>query len=115
MPDAPSAPSAAASPWIVGPRYDLGWFFGGAAVSLLALGLCLGAGVPIVVLWWTWILAFDGPHIAAAFTRTYVDLEEWTLIDASLGSLHDRCGMALNFLCSHIAIPPSTTITWPVT
>ena len=63
--------------WIVGRRYDLLWFFGGMGVSLAFVGLSLGAGVSIVVLWWTWILFFDGPHIAAAFTRTYVDREEW--------------------------------------
>ena len=64
--------------WIVSPTYDLVFFFGGAAASLAALGLYL-AGVPILVLWWTWILVFDGPHIAAAFTRTYLDREEWRL------------------------------------
>ena len=69
-------PTAAARPWIVAPAYDLAFFFGGAAASLAALGLYL-AGVPILVLWWTWILAFDGPHIAAAFTRTYLDRDEW--------------------------------------
>jgi hypothetical protein len=62
--------------WIVSPAYDLAFFFGGAVASLAALGLYL-AGVPILVLWWTWILAFDGPHIAAAFTRTYLDRDEW--------------------------------------
>jgi hypothetical protein len=68
--------AAAARRWIVSPTYDLAFFFGGAALSLIALALFL-AGVPILVLWWTWILAFDGPHIAAAFTRTYLDRDEW--------------------------------------
>jgi hypothetical protein len=54
--------------WIVSPRYDLAWFFGGALVSLAVLGLYFGAGAPI---------AFDGPHIGAAFTRTYLDRREW--------------------------------------
>ena len=49
--------------WIVSRDFDLGWFF--------------GVGVPIVVLWWIWLLVFDGPHIAAAFTRTYLDPDEW--------------------------------------
>jgi hypothetical protein len=70
------SPAAVARRWIVSPGYDLAFFFGGAAASLAALGLYL-AGVPILVLWWTWILVFDGPHIAAAFTRTYLDREEW--------------------------------------
>jgi hypothetical protein len=63
--------------WIVSRRFDLGWFFGGAAASLAVIGLYFGVGVPILVVWWTWLLAFDGPHIAAAFTRTYLDREEW--------------------------------------
>ena len=71
------APVAPTTRWIVGRRYDLLWFFGGMGVSLAFVGLALGAGVSIVVLWWTWVLFFDGPHIAAAFTRTYVDREEW--------------------------------------
>lgn len=63
--------------WIVSPRFDLGWFFGGALLSLAVLGLVLGAGVSIVPLFWIWLLAFDGPHIGAAFTRTYFDRQEW--------------------------------------
>jgi hypothetical protein len=66
-----------ASPWIVSRRYDLAWFFGGAVASLAALALHFAAGVPIVILFWVWLLGFDGPHIGAALTRTYVDREEW--------------------------------------
>jgi len=70
--------SAMAAPrWIVSPRFDLLCFFGGAALSLLFLGLYFSLGVSIVALWWVWLLAFDGPHIGAAFTRTYLDAQEW--------------------------------------
>jgi len=65
--------------WIVSRRFDLGWFFGGALASLGVIGLYFGVGLPILVIWWTWLLAFDGPHIAAAFTRTYLDREEWSV------------------------------------
>ena len=58
-------------------RFDLTWFFGGAALSLIVLALYFVAGAPIVALWWVWLLAFDGPHIAASFTRTYFDADEW--------------------------------------
>jgi hypothetical protein len=68
--------AGAAARWIVSAPYDLTWFFGGAALSLGALALYL-SGVPILLLWWGWILLFDGPHIAAAFTRTYLDRDEW--------------------------------------
>ena len=78
--------AALPSPWIVSRTYDLAWFFGGAALSLLVLALHLGAGVSIVALWWIWILGFDGPHMAAAFTRTYADREEWRRRPAVLGA-----------------------------
>jgi hypothetical protein len=41
--------TAVARRWIVSPTYDLVFSFGGAAASLIALGLYL-AGVPILVL-----------------------------------------------------------------
>jgi hypothetical protein len=63
--------------WLVSGAFDLTWFFGGAALSVLVLGLYFVAGAPIVALWWIWLLAFDGPHIGAAFTRTYLDRDEW--------------------------------------
>jgi hypothetical protein len=67
-----------ASPrWLVNRRFDLTWFFGGAAWSVLFLALYFVVGAPIVALWWVWLLAFDGPHIGAAFTRTYFDADEW--------------------------------------
>ena len=73
-----SSDAAGASPrWLVSRAFDLGWFFGGAALSLLFLALYFFVGAPIVALWWIWLLAFDGPHIGAAFTRTYLDAEEW--------------------------------------
>lgn len=73
-----SARADAPSPrWLVTRAFDLTWFFGGAALSLIVLGLYFVAGAPIVALWWIWLLAFDGPHIGAAFTRTYFDREEW--------------------------------------
>ena len=72
------SPAAAASPrWLVSRAFDLTWFFGGGVLSLIVLALYFAAGAPIVALWWIWLLAFDGPHIGAAFTRTYFDPEEW--------------------------------------
>ena len=67
-----SSDTFGASPrWLVSRPFDLGWFFGGAALSLVFLALYFFVGAPIVALWWIWLLAFDGPHIGAAFTRTY--------------------------------------------
>jgi hypothetical protein len=72
-----AAPLATAAPrWLVSRAFDLTWFFGGGVLSLIVLALYFG-GAPIVALWWIWLLVFDGPHIGAAFTRTYFDAEEW--------------------------------------
>jgi hypothetical protein len=71
-PGSPVAPR-----WIVGRGFDLSWFFGGAALGVLVLGLHFGARVPIVILFWVWVLAFDGPHIGAAMTRTFLDRQAW--------------------------------------
>ncbi len=65
------------SPWLVSASFDLLWFFGGGALSLLAIALALYAGVPMALLFWVWLLGFDGPHMMAAFTRTYADRQAW--------------------------------------
>jgi hypothetical protein len=73
-----AAGTSIASPrWLVSRPFDLTWFFGGAVLSVLFLVLYFLVGAPIVALWWIWLLAFDGPHIGAAFTRTYLDADEW--------------------------------------
>jgi hypothetical protein len=68
--------STASARWLVSRGFDLTWFFGGAVLSLLVLALYF-LGAPIVALWWVWLIAFDGPHIGAAFTRTYLDADQW--------------------------------------
>jgi hypothetical protein len=83
---------AAASPavWLFGPGFDLPWLFGGALISVLAIALCLGLGVSVVAIWWAWLLLFDGPHMMAAYTRTYMAPGEWKrrrrLLGASLAT-----------------------------
>ncbi|MEZ4370212.1 MAG: hypothetical protein R3B07_05275 [Polyangiaceae bacterium] len=73
----PTAPPAEASPWLVSAPFDLLWFFGGGVLSLLAIALALYAGVPMALLFWVWLLGFDGPHMMAAYTRTYADRHAW--------------------------------------
>jgi hypothetical protein len=77
MAEAASAAPPSMPQWIVSRRYDLAWFFGGAFASLAVLALYFAAHVPVLVLFWVWTIALDGPHIGAAFTRTYADREEW--------------------------------------
>src|SRR5204863_7619578 len=62
---------------IVSPHYHLFCVYQGALIALLLLGLFLGPRVTIVVFCWNWLLAFAEPYIGAAFTRSYVDRQEW--------------------------------------
>lgn len=71
-----SATTTRAGGWLVSAPFDLAFVFGGALVSVAALG-AWAAGVPIALLFWAWLLLVDGPHIGATFTRTYVDRAEW--------------------------------------
>jgi len=71
---APAVPLRAG--WLVDRRHDLLSTVGGLAVSLVLLGLHLGAGVSGLVLWWLWVLTLDGPHIFATLSRTYLDRRE---------------------------------------
>lgn len=63
--------------WIGGRSFDLVWFFGGAVLAVVALLLALSFRPSIVVLAWVWILFFDGPHMMALYTRTYLDRQAW--------------------------------------
>jgi hypothetical protein len=65
-----------ATSWIINKRDDLVWFIGSVATSYLLLAANVEFGVPIMILIWIWALGFDGPHVAATFSRTYADSEE---------------------------------------
>ena len=65
------------SPWIVNKGYDVAFIFGGAGASLL---------VPLLVMWhpewlaamfWIWLILFDGTHLWASYSRTYIDRDFW--------------------------------------
>lgn len=60
--------------WIVSPRDDLIYFIGSAALGFAFWGATI-AGVPVPLLWWTWAVLFDAPHLFATATRTYLDAE----------------------------------------
>ena len=68
---------AAANPWIEAPGFDLTLFFAPAALSLLAFVSCVALGAPPLVWLWFWLIAFDGPHMLATYSRAYGDLGLW--------------------------------------
>jgi hypothetical protein len=62
--------------WVIGRASDLAFLIGGALVAFAMLGAHLVWGVPAVFLYMFWVLAIDGPHVFATFSRTYLDPEE---------------------------------------
>jgi hypothetical protein len=69
--------AATRQPWIGGREFDLVWFFGGALLAMLAFAIAVAFRPSIVAIAWIWVLLFDGPHMMALYTRTYLDREAW--------------------------------------
>ena len=63
--------------WIVSKRYDLAFIFGGAALSLLVPLIVMMNPALLPLLFWIWLLFFDGTHLYAAYSRTYLDRQFW--------------------------------------
>ncbi len=63
--------------WITGRRFDLAWYIAPGLVAYLLLYLNLALAVPVMVLWWAWVVLIDGPHVFGTLSRTYCDAEEW--------------------------------------
>ncbi len=61
------------SQWIVNKRYDAAFIFGGAGASLLVPLLVAWRPEWLVAMFWTWLVLFDGTHLWASYSRTYID------------------------------------------
>lgn len=69
--------------WLVGPRYDLGFFIGSCVVTWLFLGLYMAltggdgqVGQNVLVVYFLYTALFDHPHIFQTFSRTHADPDE---------------------------------------
>ncbi|MCP3100601.1 hypothetical protein LZ198_17155 [Myxococcus sp. K15C18031901] len=72
-----TASVAARTTWLVDRRHDLISTVGGLGASLALVALHVWGGVSAPVLWWSWVLVLDGPHLFATVSRTYLDAREW--------------------------------------
>jgi hypothetical protein len=63
--------------WIVNKRYDLAFIFGGALASFIVPFLVMWNRALLPGLFWIWLLFFDGTHLWAAYSRTYLDRKFW--------------------------------------
>ncbi len=62
--------------WIISANDDLVYFIGSVASGYGLLLLNRVWGVPLLFLVFVWAIVFDGPHVWATFSRTYLDAEE---------------------------------------
>ena len=69
------APPRLSCCWIISRRADLAWISGSALAGYVYLALHVLFAVPLTYLWWFWSVGFDGTHIFATTTRTYLDRE----------------------------------------
>jgi hypothetical protein len=72
-----AAGAARIEPWLGGRSFDLVWFSGGAVLAFAAFAVAVAFRPSIVAIAWIWLLLFDGPHMMALYTRTYLDAETW--------------------------------------
>lgn len=59
--------------WIRSAKFDLGLITGGAFFTLAIAVLSFQSPNLLPIFFWTWIIAFEGSHFWATFSRTYFD------------------------------------------
>jgi hypothetical protein len=59
--------------WIGGRGHDLAFFFGSALLAALVGAFALAVPGAVVPLFVAFLVLVDGPHLAATWTRTYLD------------------------------------------
>lgn len=98
------APSQA---WLANARFDLAAFFAPALLATLAFVTTVVLHVSPLLWLWLWLIAFDGPHMLAAYTRAYGDALSWrTRRGLLLGSFAAfAVGPALLWLSAVLAAP----------
>lgn len=62
--------------WIISRPVDLALIIGSALAGYAYIFLNVALAIPITYLWWFWSVGFDGTHIFATVSRTYLDREE---------------------------------------
>jgi len=81
--------------WIVGQRFDLVWFVGGALTGYAMFFLHAGLSLDMLTVWFVWFVLLDSPHFFGTYSRTYLDREQW----------RERRGLLLGSLALFL-VPP---------
>lgn len=62
--------------WVVSRNYDMGMFIMPVLLSLVVIIISHYKLLPIVLLWWGYVIIFDSPHLMMTYFRTYFDKVE---------------------------------------
>ena len=81
--------------WIVGQRFDLVWFVGGALTGYAMFFLHAGLSLDMLTVWFVWFVLLDSPHFFGTYSRTYLDREQW----------RERRGLLLGSLALFLVAP----------
>ena len=81
--------------WIVGQRFDLVWFVGGALTGYAIFFLHAGLSLDMLTVWFVWFVLLDSPHFFGTYSRTYLDREQW----------RERRGLLLGSLALFLVAP----------
>jgi len=65
------------APYIISYKQDRLWIMGGAFISLALIYPLISLPNLVPILFWIWAFFFDGPHIWATYSRTYIDIDSW--------------------------------------
>jgi hypothetical protein len=68
---------AAGSRWIMSPSVDVATVLLPAVTGYACLYANAALGVSSFLIWWFWNVAFNGGHMFATLSRTYLDRDEW--------------------------------------
>lgn len=70
-------PTHAPARWIMSPSIDVATVLLPAVTGYACLYAHAGLGISSLLIWWFWNVAFNGGHMFATLSRTYLDRDEW--------------------------------------
>jgi hypothetical protein len=95
--------------WIRNPTFDLSLVMGGALLTLLLPLVVRAVPAWLPLIFWTWVVVFEGSHFWATYSRTYLD----SAFRSENGALLRWSGVFFLLPASMVALRAVTDSSWP--